>query len=55
MAEIFPLVLGRSTDEKETCEGSEMETKTTSMVFLKTFLFAGALMSSKRSWDEIPL
>lgn len=45
----FPLVLGRNTDEKETCEESEMETKTTLMGVSKDFLFAGALMSSKRS------
>lgn len=33
----FPLVLGRSTDEKETCKESEMETKTTLMGVSKDF------------------
>lgn len=36
-ADFFPLVLGRNTDEKETCEESEMETKTTLMGVSKDF------------------
>lgn len=33
----FPLVLGRNTDEKETCEESEMETKPTLVGVSKGF------------------